>query len=316
MKSEKIVKFLNLASIFIIAITVIVLAYRYAPIQATAKSDEPTELSLAPFSGEPVLKFVLATDCQYCEKSYEFYRALLSSRIDKEFKAVAVFPEDPSLTREFLRMRGLAFDEIEQASYAELGVAGTPSLLLMNSDGREVGRWIGLQSNELQARIARILQVDKIFAAAAYGENIRTKYYAGLEKVPTMTVATFKELSRRDSLTVIDTRSPERYREDHVLGSINIPFEDLDSESIARIPHEKPMAILCEYSDPMVCRKEGAPDVNNSNCFLAGSLLVANGLEDVSVLSATAVELRTDSLTVSTAGGGAPGHLLTSPQAE
>jgi len=62
---------------------------------------------------------------------------------------------------------------------------------------------------------------------------------------PTISLRQLDDYIRQDiRMQLIDLRSPESYREGHVKGAVNIPFEELP-ERIGELSGEMPLVIYC-----------------------------------------------------------------------
>jgi len=87
--------------------------------------------------------FALSTSCHFCSESAAFYQEM--SRICKEenIRTIAIFPQPIAAAEEYTRKMGLKFDEVRQASLSELEISGTPTLLLIDSDGSVRNIWVG-----------------------------------------------------------------------------------------------------------------------------------------------------------------------------
>ncbi|MDH4274043.1 MAG: rhodanese-like domain-containing protein [Gammaproteobacteria bacterium] len=57
-------------------------------------------------------------------------------------------------------------------------------------------------------------------------------------------------LGQRDALVVIDARSSEAYNKEHIPGAINIPYRNMNRETVADID---PNALIVTYCDGIGC---------------------------------------------------------------
>ncbi len=53
------------------------------------------------------------------------------------------------------------------------------------------------------------------------------------------------KLDAGEDLVLLDVLSPESYRQQHLPGAINIPFDKLDAEHLADLPKEKEIVVYC-----------------------------------------------------------------------
>lgn len=90
------------------------------------------------------LIFALQAGCHFCSESGGFYRRLVQQRTRfGDTRLVAVLPQNPEDSKEYLSKIGFAADEIRQSSLSALGVRGTPTLLLVNENGVITDAWAG-----------------------------------------------------------------------------------------------------------------------------------------------------------------------------
>ena len=94
------------------------------------------------------LVLFLQQDCESCTKSLPFYRKLLDSFPEpSNVQFVLITPNQPQVAGNFYKNEGLSFSTILRGEKGLLGVALSPTLLLVESNGIVRGSWIG----ELQA---------------------------------------------------------------------------------------------------------------------------------------------------------------------
>ena len=115
-------------------------------------------LTMADFRGKVVLLNIWATWCAPCREEMPTLDALQVTLGGAEFQVVplSIDRAGPNVVRKFydeigIRHLGLYIDSSSQASFA-LSVVGLPTTLLIDVEGREVGRLIGpaeWDSNEM-----------------------------------------------------------------------------------------------------------------------------------------------------------------------
>jgi hypothetical protein len=87
------------------------------------------------------LLLALSTTCHFCTDSAPFYQRL--SKDHGDTRLVAVFPQDSGEGQRYLSTLGVKIDEVEQASFVDLGIGGTPTLILVDSGGKVINKWEG-----------------------------------------------------------------------------------------------------------------------------------------------------------------------------
>ncbi len=93
---------------------------------------------------ERTLLLALSKGCRYCSASAPFYQRLtkeISGR--KNIGVVAVFPQPVSDARSYLNNLGVSVADIREVSLDDLGVIGTPTLILVNKEGFVTNSWRG-----------------------------------------------------------------------------------------------------------------------------------------------------------------------------
>jgi len=66
---------------------------------------------------------------------------------------IAVLPQPVDEGRRYLEQLGVKVDEIRQAPLSSINVRGTPTLMLVNSDGVVIKTWIGMLAAEQQEEV-------------------------------------------------------------------------------------------------------------------------------------------------------------------
>jgi hypothetical protein len=82
------------------------------------------------------LVLALSTTCHYCNESAEFYRRLAKECEARGVRTIAVLPQTKSEAQSYLA-------EIRQSSLAALEIGGTPTLLLVDGQGKVERVWFG-----------------------------------------------------------------------------------------------------------------------------------------------------------------------------
>jgi hypothetical protein len=106
------------------------------------------------------LIIALSAGCGFCAESAPFYRKILDRVAGlRGIRVIAALPQDEQQARQYLQSLQVPVQEIKQASLADLGVKGTPTLLLVDGHGivKEfwVGRLPGPKEQEVLDRISR-----------------------------------------------------------------------------------------------------------------------------------------------------------------
>jgi thioredoxin-related protein len=97
--------------------------------------------------------------CVYCERSYSLYRRLDGLEHSNTLKAhmVIVMPDDPASGAELLRSQQITSQSIPDTPLGDVKVSGTPTLLLVDANGRLLQSWVGeLDSSKAEALVAQL----------------------------------------------------------------------------------------------------------------------------------------------------------------
>lgn len=118
------------------------------PLQALNYSDSPQTLLVA-----------LNTRCEYCTASVPFYNQLaeLQRNNNKGIKIVALFPNPADEVSQYVAQKKLELIAIAAPDVGGLGLYGTPTMILVDNQGRVIDFWIGkLSPNVEQEVIGRL----------------------------------------------------------------------------------------------------------------------------------------------------------------
>jgi hypothetical protein len=78
----------------------------------------------------------------------------------KDLKLVAVLPQAVEEGRKYLEGVGVQVDDVKQAPLNAIGVAGTPTLLLVDSSGAVARFWQGKVQPDQEAGVLAVLRKD------------------------------------------------------------------------------------------------------------------------------------------------------------
>lgn len=126
-------------------------------------------LSAADFRGHVVLLNVWATWCPPCRKEMPSLDRLNARRGGSAFEVVAVsIDRYPALVKSFYNETGIktlrGYFDPDGRTTALLGVAGVPATLLIDANGREIGRAVGpgeWDSSQVEALIDESLKLPR-----------------------------------------------------------------------------------------------------------------------------------------------------------
>lgn len=116
--------------------------------------DSSTQLQgevIPPFPGHSwishrkTLVLAIRRGCHFCEASLPFYRKLISLENADKLRAhvIAILPDNRESGSAFLYHEGIQVDGIFDQPLGNLKISGTPTLLLVDSNGRVAQAWVG-----------------------------------------------------------------------------------------------------------------------------------------------------------------------------
>jgi hypothetical protein len=92
------------------------------------------------------LLLALSTTCHFCTDSAPFYQRVVKERGDT--KIVALLPQTTDEGKAYLKSLDVSVDDVKQVALETLGVRGTPTLILVDQDGKVKNVWIGILTNQ------------------------------------------------------------------------------------------------------------------------------------------------------------------------
>lgn len=106
---------------------------------------EGTRLTLSDWNwsvSRRTLLLVLSTRCKYCTANALFYRRLVNQTLlTKNTNLIAVLPQTIKESEEYFARLDIKIDIVRQAVPASLGAKGTPTLILVDSNGTVIDSW-------------------------------------------------------------------------------------------------------------------------------------------------------------------------------
>jgi hypothetical protein len=101
----------------------------------------------------------LSTECHFCTESAGFYRELVQQCKQEHVRTIALLPQPIPAAQEYLKNEGVQVDEIRQAALPDVGITGTPTLLMVSDAGLVKNVWIGkLPENTEKEVLAKVRQ--------------------------------------------------------------------------------------------------------------------------------------------------------------
>ena len=260
MKRPKLETFVNLALIIVAIAFVASLIANYVKKQATVGPRRPpieigTKIDIPGIDwskSDATLLLVLSTKCIFCTESMPFYKKLVQET-GARTRFIAVFPQNENEARQYLRENGVAIEDVRQVSPALLGVSGTPTLILTDSQGTVQDLWFGRVGSNVETLLL------KRVSGEAENDGV------------SLTPAELREiLARKEPVVLLNIDERSVYQMEHINGAINIPFDELET----RMDNE------LKTSERVIIYEEGP----QKYAYAGFEILKSNGFKDVSVL--------------------------------
>ncbi len=107
-------------------------------------------------SSKNTLLIGLSTACKYCDASVPFYEELARKNSENQkVNLVAVFREDKLFVEDFLSRSHLHIESLSETDFGEMGIRGTPTIVLINEDKNVIQMWEGQLTPSQEAEIRK-----------------------------------------------------------------------------------------------------------------------------------------------------------------
>ena len=120
----------------------------------------PAEGAQVPLTGinwsesDESVVLALSNKCHFCTESAPFYQRLSSEMAQrKNVRIIAVFPQDVGDAKKYLSGLGVPIEDVRRASLDSIGVRGTPTLIIVDSNGKVKQSWVGRLSAERESEV-------------------------------------------------------------------------------------------------------------------------------------------------------------------
>ena len=105
------------------------------------------------------LVIALNTTCGFCTESVPFYNKLAEAhRVSKSpLRIVTVFPNSEDDVKRYVQEHQLALVSKASVNFQPLHIVGTPTMLLLDQDGKVIDFWLGRPSESAQAQVMKYI---------------------------------------------------------------------------------------------------------------------------------------------------------------
>jgi hypothetical protein len=98
------------------------------------------------------LVLALSTTCHFCRESLPFYKDL-SERSSGRLNVVAVLPQPQLEAQAYIQEAAIKATQVVSTSLDDIGVHGTPTVLLVDGTGKVRTAWAGLLDEKAQQKL-------------------------------------------------------------------------------------------------------------------------------------------------------------------
>ena len=159
----------NIAIILVCAIAAVVLVRREffppsapPPPGAVAKGERYDQLkAVLPAGAQKALVVAVSPTCHFCNDSLPFYKRLVDERNQKSspVKFIAAVPNEKDKSEEAKKFAdaGVQPDGVVPIDFASIKVPGTPTLMLVDNNGKVLNVWIGKLNESVEKDVLEVL---------------------------------------------------------------------------------------------------------------------------------------------------------------
>jgi hypothetical protein len=104
------------------------------------------------------LVLAISTTCHFCSESADFYKRLVPAAAGRGIPVIAALPQTSAEGRLYLDRLGVNVQDVFQSSLRALGAAATPTLLVIDKNGRVSKAWVGKLGPEAENQVLASLR--------------------------------------------------------------------------------------------------------------------------------------------------------------
>jgi hypothetical protein len=111
-------------------------------------------------SAAATLVLTLSTHCAFCQASVPFYQKLAAFKNSSpaRMRLATVMSEPQEEIEAYLKQHGIAVDAVFSMPVTQIGVKGTPTLLLLDGQNKLIESWVGQLNNQQESEVIASLQ--------------------------------------------------------------------------------------------------------------------------------------------------------------
>lgn len=198
-----------------------------------------SEIDLSHF--QQTIIVVLDRNCRFCKQQTSFYRRLAESSRAQNVKLIFAFPHNLNDGIDYLKAEQIVATDVIRIRMKSLDVRGTPTLLLLNREGKILAKWAGELSRPVEDYVVSILGMSEESIVASDSPYLRI---GNQRETPLIQLADLRQRLAVKPATLIDIDDRREFAEDHIAGSINIPEDEIYSRVLNELPGSTPIVLF------------------------------------------------------------------------
>jgi thioredoxin-related protein len=117
--------------------------------------------AMVPAGADRALVIAVSPLCHFCNESMPFYKQLVDRRNQSRsgVKVIAAGPSAKAREDELKKFQdgGVQPDNVVEANFSSIKVPGTPTVMLVDHDGRVLGVWVGKLEEDREREVLKRL---------------------------------------------------------------------------------------------------------------------------------------------------------------
>jgi rhodanese-related sulfurtransferase/predicted DCC family thiol-disulfide oxidoreductase YuxK len=255
---------------------------RYQFSEALLTADNVVHLEGVDLSkSEQNIVVFLDKSCKFCNLDVPFYQRLAKESQTHDVNLIVAFPHDLREGQQYLAENQIGPDKVVRLHFNQLGVQGTPTIMILNRRGGIIAKWSGELSAPLEDYIVSILGRDQ---EAIFSDGSPYLALGNRLDPPACDVASLRTRLLSNTVTIVDVDSREAFGAQHFVGAVNIPDDELYSRALNELVVSKGVVLFSRDADVQklrnanaVLRSIGFTTIESLNLTLTAA--VAAGLE-------------------------------------
>lgn len=120
----------------------------------------PEDASADRQSAPATMVLALSTHCDFCNASVPFYQKLAAFKNSSpaRLRLATVMSEPKEEIEVYLKQQGIAADAVFSMPMSQIGVKGTPTLLLLDGQNKLIESWVGQLNSQGESEVIMHLQ--------------------------------------------------------------------------------------------------------------------------------------------------------------